>query len=204
MKVVSRSRCCRSGRGGRMRAITSAGALGFTLCSTIPAAAEAQVTSEDQSEFPTQGSRWASYGLATGIGAAGFVAGFLAAADAVGGDCEELDCLEAGFYGAAALGTFGVALGSHLGNRRRGNLGLDFAVAAGIWGLGIGPLLLAGNSGNGAAVLLVAVPIAQVIVATALDRSVGRKKERKRNGHVGLSVLPTTDGGIALLGRIIP
>ncbi|MEN8144183.1 MAG: hypothetical protein ABFS14_04455 [Gemmatimonadota bacterium] len=188
-----------------MRILRGGWALGLTLCFLIPTAAAAQAVSVERGAFPEQGNLWASYGLATGIGAAGFVAGFIAAADASGGDCEDLSCLEAGFYGGALLGTFGVALGAHLGNRRRGNLGLDFATAAGIWGLGIGPLLLGGDTGgDGAAILFVAVPIAQVLVTAAVDRSVGRKREREHNGSLGLSVLPTTDGGIALLGQISP
>jgi hypothetical protein len=135
------------------------------------------------------------------LGVAGFIAGGLAAGNAAVGDCEDLGCLEAAFYGAAALGTVGVALGAHLGNGRRGDLLLDLATAAGIWVAGIGPILATGKGdGPYAVAAFIGVPIAQVVVTAAVERARGRTKARARRAD--LSIIPLVGRAPGLAVRL--
>ena len=146
-------------------------------------------------ERPETGSRWAAYALAAALGATGFVAGGFAAASAsaANDDCEDLSCLEAAFYGAAALGTIGVSIGAHLGNGRRGSLPLDLAVAAGVWLAGIGPVIVSGDGdGPYALAAFVLVPVAQVLLTTEVERSRGRVRARSRRAAVSVGPLWAT------------
>ena len=78
-------------------------------------------------------------GAGTGLGLVGFVVGGIAAVAITGNRTGDgIWDLEPLFYGAAAGGTLGMALGVHLGNKRRGNLALDIVTGAAIWGAGIG------------------------------------------------------------------
>ncbi len=146
------------------------------------------------------GSRWGAYGAAAGIGALGFVAGGLAASQ-VDQDCEDLGCLEAPFYGAALLGTIGVAVGAHLGNGRRGNLGLDLLTSAGIWGLGIGPIIASQSGDDLAVAMFLAVPIVQVLLTTEVERATGRARVRQSAERLSVSLVPLAGrlgSGVAL------
>src|SRR5213080_2926597 len=73
---------------------------------------------------------------AAGLGVLGWGAGALAGHFAQG-DCYEDFCeLEGIFYGGAAGGGLGLALGAHLGNRRRGNFPLDVLTSGAGGGVG--------------------------------------------------------------------
>jgi hypothetical protein len=151
----------------------------------------AQAPDPPGQERPDEGSLWASYGLAAGVGILGFVAGGYAALEATKDDCAEFECIDPALYGAAIAGTIGVGIGAHLGNGRRGNVALDILTAAGIWGAGIGPLLIVGDPNNTyGTIMFVTVPIAQVLVTTAVERAVGRSKARKRRERVQADLVP--------------
>lgn len=153
--------------------------------------------SQDRRERPDEGSLWASYGLAAGFGILGFFAGGYAALEATKDDCDEFECIDTVVYGAAAAGTIGVGIGSHLGNGRRGNVVLDILMAVGIWGAGIGPLIIAGDPNNAyGTIMFISVPIAQVLVTTTVERAVGRSKARERREGPRAALVPvrTRDG----------
>ena len=123
------------------------------------------------------------------LGGVGFIAGALVGA-AIQNEpgCTEFCNLEGAFYGAAAGGTSGMALGVHLGNRRRGNLGLDFLTAAGVWGAGFTLFLPLANADNNEAALavLIALPVVQLGATVAVERATGRSRSRPR--ELGLSL----------------
>jgi hypothetical protein len=159
--------------------------------SLAPAAAR-QRGAEDQ------GSAGGSIVAGLGLGLAGFLVGGLTAASTVK-DCphSEGPCspqLEAAFYGAATGGTFGMALGVHLGNHRRGNLALDFLTGAAVWGAGIG---IAAASGWDTGVTLgavVAIPIIQLATTVKVERAVGRSRARRLSVFVVPQMSRTTFG----------
>lgn len=131
-----------------------------------------------------------------GLGAAGFLAGALVGYSTVRSRCnqfpEDFCGLPESFYGAAIGGTFGMAVGVHLGNRRRGNLGVDFLTGAAIWAVGIGVVAASDWDGVAGVAAFIAVPIAQLAATTAIERSIGRKHERARGATV--SLIPTRRG----------
>lgn len=141
-------------------------------------------------------------GAAIGIG--GFLAGGLlgiAIADCPGSEDDGLCALEGGFFGAAALGTIGLATGVHLGNDRRGSFGLDVLTAAGIWGLSIGVLAATGWDDTATTVTFVALPIVQLFATVAVEQAVGDRRVRDRGGlELGLTLAP--EGGLALAGGL--
>jgi hypothetical protein len=175
------------------------------VCAGVALGQDVDRPSQDRSERqerPDEGSLWASYGLAAGIGVLGFLAGGYAVIEATKDDCDEFECLDSAFYGAAIAGTIGVGIGSHLGNGRRGNVVLDILTAAGIWGVGIGPLFTTGDPNHAyGTIMFFTVPIAQVLVTTMVERAVGRSKARKRRDRLQAELLPvqTRDGaGLSL------
>ena len=95
---------------------------------------------------------------AAGLGVLGWGAGALAG-HLVQGDCFEDFCdFEGIFYGGAAGGGLGLALGAHLGNRRRGNFLLDVAASGAVWGVGYGLIRSFASRDDGVGVAL-AVPL---------------------------------------------
>lgn len=138
--------------------------------------------------------------MGAGLGVVGFFAGGLTATY-LARNCtaNELCGLEAAFFGAAAGGTVGLALGTHLGNARRGSLPLDLATGAVVWGVGIAATV-AGNNDDEARVWIgfVTIPIAQLASTVAVERGIGRARARR----VRMSVVPGRDGGIVFLGRV--
>jgi hypothetical protein len=132
-----------------------------------------------------------------GLGLGGFAAGGLVGAG-IANDCtgHEYCELEAAFYGAAAGGTFGMALGVHLGNGRRGSLALDFLTGAAVWGAGIGIAAASDWEGTVSGVAFVTVPIVQLVSTIVVERAVGRSRSRTRN--VSISFVPRIDGGATL------
>lgn len=123
----------------------------------------------------------------------------IAIADCPGSD-DGFCALEGAFFGAAALGTIGLATGVHLGNDRRGSYALDLATAGGIWVVAIG-LLAAGDWPETATtVTFFTLPVAQLVATVAVERAVGDR--RARQGHAPeLSLGPTAGGGGALVAR---
>jgi hypothetical protein len=121
------------------------------------------------------------YGALAGAG--GFAAGAL-----VGGqlsdECDHSSelCIHPGtFVGAAAGGTLGLAWGVHVGNNRRGDWGKNFLVAAGVWALGITLAYGTARHDDETTVgILVAIPLVQLGVTTAVERAEGRRRSARR------------------------
>lgn len=162
-----------------------------------------QITQRDlEPSVPEQGSPLASIGAGLGLGLVGFTAGALAAAEmAEGCSSHEFCQLEAAFYGAAAGGTFGMALGVHLGNMRRGNVAVDFVTGAAIWGAGIGIAAASGWDDTVTTVAFVMIPIVQLVSTVAVERAIGRSRLRGR--RVSVSLVPRVDGGAMFVGRVV-
>src|SRR5204863_1465661 len=116
----------------------------------------------------------ASVGAGLGLGVVGFLAGGAAGLGLSHNCSGELCQLPAMFFGAAAGGTLGMALGVHLGNGRRGNLATDCLAGAGVWGIGMTTLLLTGGwKPTGTTVLAVAVPVAQLVTTVLVEQATG-------------------------------
>jgi hypothetical protein len=145
-----------------------------------------------------QGSAGISVLAGLGLGLGGFAAGGLVGA-VIASDCSggEWCQLEGAFYGAAAGGTLGMALGVHLGNGRRGSLALDFLTGAAVWGAGIGIAAASDWDGTVSGVAFVTVPIVQFVSTIVVERAIGRS--RSRNQNVTVSLAPRIDGGGALM-----
>jgi hypothetical protein len=135
-----------------------------------------------------------------GLGFAGFlVGGFLGSAVASG--CVQEYCqLEGAFYGAAALGTLGMAYGVHLSNDKRGSLPLDFLAGAGAWVTGIAIASAVGWDEEISNVMFVAIPVAQLAVTITVEKATTRSLMRRE----GLTLLlaPGSDGGFALAASV--
>lgn len=143
------------------------------------------------------GSATASLGWGLGLGAAGILLG-----GAIGlgvADCPaEEECeLQGAFYGAAAGETLGMALGIHIGNRRRGSFALDIVTATLISGTGIGVAYASDWDNEVTLLALVAVPIAQLIGVTLLERAVGRK--RAEVGNISFHVMAGRRDSVAVI-----
>ena len=148
-------------------------------------------------EFPEEPSlTWPVVGGAL-LGLGGWVAGGIIGV-AAQGDCYELDCLGGFILGAAAGGTVGVALGTHLGNRRRGSFPLDVLSGAAVWGASLGAFYLVGHDLDEPASVAVWIiePILQFVTTVAVERATGRARSRRQGPQV--SVIPQRDGRFAL------
>jgi len=138
-------------------------------------------------------------GAGLGLGAIGFVAGGLISV-AVTHDCRSSDyCgLEWAFIGAATGGTLGMALGVHLGNRRRGNFALDFLTAGAIWAAGITTVAVVGNE-NVTYVMFVLIPVTQLTATIAVEGSAGRARARREAARVSITPIR---GGAAITATV--
>jgi hypothetical protein len=138
----------------------------------------------------------ASTGAGIGLGLVGFVAGG-AAGYGLSSNCSgELCQLPAMFFGAAAGGTLGMALGVHLGNRRQGNLAIDFLAGAGVWGIGITTIVLTGGwKPPTTTVAAVAVPVAQLVTTVLVEQATSRP----RTVQTSVSLVPDGHGGAMLV-----
>ncbi len=136
-------------------------------------------------------------GALLGIGGwiTGAVAGAAAEANCTDGDYCQAEGI---FLGAAVGGTAGLALGAHLGNRRRGNLALDFLSGALVWGASIGAFYLVGADLDEPAsvAVLVAEPVLQLVTTVAVERARGRSIAKSRVAN--LVVAPNRDGRVSL------
>lgn len=109
-----------------------------------------------------------------GLGAVG-LAGGAALGYAIarqGCDDDEWFC---GWGGMAISGlsgvSFGIPLGTHLGNRRQGNLERAMLASLGVGGVG---LLAAVAAGDSAGPIIVAVPVVQLVVSISIELKTGR------------------------------
>ena len=118
---------------------------------------------------------------AVGLGLLGWGAGALAGR-AIQGDCIELYCeFEGIFYGGAAGGGLGLAVGAHLGNQRGGSFLLDIVASGVVWGAGYALLRSFADKGDGAGVALTAIvlPPTQLAVTVLVERATGRARARR-------------------------
>jgi len=115
---------------------------------------------------------------AAGLGLLGWGVGAVAG-HAIQGDCFEEYCgLEGIFYGGAAGGGMGLAVGAHLGNRRRGSFPLDVLTSGAVWGVGYALMSSFANDGDGAGVVLTAImlPPTQLVATVLVERATGRSR----------------------------
>jgi hypothetical protein len=133
------------------------------------------------------------------LGIGGWVAGAFTGA-AAEANCTDGDYCQAEgiLLGAAVGGTVGLALGVHLGNRRRGNFALDVLSGAMVWGASVGAFYLVGADLDEPAsvAVLVAEPILQLVTTVVVERARGRSIARKRATNV--LVTQTQDGQLGL------
>jgi hypothetical protein len=102
-------------------------------------------------------------GAAVGVMAGGWVGG-----KAREGVCE--DCALGGLlYGAVAGESAALPVGVHLANGRRGRLGPSLLASLALGGAGLGAAALTNEYG-----ILLAVPVAQLVSAIAIERATSR------------------------------
>ncbi|MCI0695062.1 zinc ribbon domain-containing protein [candidate division KSB1 bacterium] len=148
---------------------------------------EAAVHQRDSLETASPAQDWTepnyrSRGSAEGCMAAGLLAGTIgffggglvgAKIDQASSDgYEEWDGLYGFVVGAPIGESLLLPVGVHLANGRRGNLPLAVLASVGIAGTGIAMAASAGD-----AKILVAIPIAQLLACTAIERSTSRNAE---------------------------
>lgn len=148
-----------------------------------------------------QASAGSAVGAGIGLGLAGFLVGGLTGV-AITHNCtgDEYCGLEGAFLGAAAGGTFGMALGVHLGNKRRGSFVLDFFTGAAVWGAGIAIASGSEWDNTTTTAAFVAIPIAQLVTTVLVERAVSRSRSAQRPATV--SIVPRGTGGATLFATI--
>ena len=129
------------------------------------------------------------------LGTAGFFGGVWIGAE-INRNCTGEFCE----LGGAAIGgmvgeTLGLAIGAHLGNRHRGNIGLDLLTSAGVAAGGIA--IAVGNDNNAGGILLVTA-VVQLAATVVVERGVGRAGERR----VTASVMPMGAGRVGIGGSV--
>lgn len=143
------------------------------------------------------GSSTASVIWGLGLEAAGILLGGAIGLAVVDCPADE-DCELAGaFYGAAAGETLGMALGVHIGNRCRGSFALDVVTATLISGAGIGIAYASDWDDEVTLLSFMAVPIAQLIGVTLVERAVGRK--RAATGNISFHLLAGRRESVTLI-----
>lgn len=116
---------------------------------------------------------------AAGLGLLGWGIGAVSGYALQGGD-NYGDCcpVEGLIYGGAAGGGIGLAVGAHLGNRRRGSLPLDLLTSGAVWGAGF--LLLRSFANNsdytGMALTAIILPPTQFVATVLVERASGRSR----------------------------
>jgi hypothetical protein len=132
------------------------------------AASPVQVESD-----PGSGS---TLGAAVGLGLLGWGAGALAGRLIQGHCVEEFCGWEGVFYGGAAGGGLGIALGAHLGNGRRGNFALDLLTSGAVWGLGYLTMrsCIKNSDAVGLVVTAITLPPTQVAATVLVERATSR------------------------------
>ena len=118
-------------------------------------------------------------GAAVGLGLLGWGAGALAG-HLIQGHCYEDFCgWEGIFYGGAAGGGLGLAVGAHLGNHRRGNFALDVLTSGAVWGLGYAMMRSSVNNNDdvGLAITAIVLPPTQLVATVLVERATGSSDE---------------------------
>jgi hypothetical protein len=161
------------------------------VASRRSAAVERPVSFQQVGQEVYRDSTWKMVVSGVGLGAAGFVVGGVAA-----GSLSTGEGWNDAFFGAAALGTLGMAVGVHLGNARRGDLALDVLAGAAVWTAGYVVLsaldrrdLLLTPGG-------IFIPVLQLAAVVSVESAVARKRAEAR--RTSLSIVPSRDGGIAV------
>jgi hypothetical protein len=115
---------------------------------------------------------------AAGLGLLGWGVGALAG-HVIQGDCFDDYCdVEGAFYGGDAGGGLGLAVGAHLGNRRRGSFPLDLLTSGAVWGVGYALMSSFADDGDAAGVLLTAIvlPPTQLLATVLVERATGHSR----------------------------
>ena len=118
-------------------------------------------------------------GAAVGLGLLGWGAGALVGR-LIQGHCYEDFCgWEGVFYGGAAGGGLGLAVGAHLGNRRRGNLALDVLTSGAVWALGYATMRSCVKNSDGLGLLITAItlPPTQLAATVLVERATSRDEQ---------------------------
>jgi len=118
-------------------------------------------------------------GAAVGLGLLGWGAGALAG-HLIQGHCYEDFCgWEGVFYGGAAGGGLGLALGAHLGNGRRGNFALDLLTSGAVWGLGYLTMrsCIKNSDAVGLVVTAITLPPTQLAATVLVERATSRDEQ---------------------------
>lgn len=120
--------------------------------------------------------------VGAGLGVLGWGIGALAGAaiesESTSGDC----CPWQGvLYGGAAGGGLGLAVGAHIGNRRRGSFLLDLLTSGAVWGAGFLMMrsFAANEDYNGMALTAVVLPPVQFVATVLVERASGRSRARR-------------------------
>jgi hypothetical protein len=138
------------------------------------------------------------------LGLAGFALGaYIGGHQGRNCSCDGEGGLEQAFYGAAIGGTAGMALGIHLGNRRRGNFLIDFVTAGAIWGGGMALGSALHWRGEAPLIILTGIPIAQLAITTSVERANGRAHDRE-SAAATVRILPAPGGGMAAISLPLP
>ena len=123
-----------------------------------------------------------------GFGAVSFVAGGYLGAMAAG-SCEGSDhCyLGAFLFGGYVGWSLGLAAGTHLGNRRRGNVGYTLAASAVVGGIGMAVALAVDDPW-----VVVMTPLVQLVSTVVVEREVSRASSR--SNQFKMSFGPRSNG----------
>lgn len=154
--------------------------------------AAAQVAGADTTSEIALGSPWPSVAAGLGVGAVGLIGGAAFGASLAAN--RDFGALMGAYLGAAVGMSMGMAIGVHVGNRQRGDAGRTFLA-----GLGfslVAPLLLGYAIDDASADLFLLVPLTQVWVMTAVERTTARSRLRDRRWSVGIG--PDGNGRVAL------
>lgn len=113
-------------------------------------------------------------------GAAGLLVGGRLGGDltCAGAEPEDDLCfLPGAFLGGTVGMSLGVPTGAHLANGRRGDWLRGTAASLTVWGAGVGLMAAMGFEGPGAVVTFAAVPLGQLVAATAIERDTSTTEE---------------------------
>lgn len=114
-------------------------------------------------------------------GLLGWGVGALAGHTIQGDRFEDFCEFEGIFYGGAAGGGLGLAVGAHLGNRLRGSLALDVVTSGAVWGLGFALMSSFADNSDDTGVVLTAIvlPPTQLLATVLVERASGRSRARQ-------------------------
>ena len=120
---------------------------------------------------------------AAGLGLLGWGVGALTGGAIQGGSCSFVESCDLGgiFYGGAAGGGLGLAVGAHLGNRRRGSFVLDLLASGAVWGAGYAAFSSFEDKGDydSAVLTLLVLPPTQLLATVLVERLTGQARARR-------------------------